>query len=40
MQGSSVTGRRFKKGIPFDVGRISDFDVAIVNSDLLKKYKV
>jgi RHS repeat-associated protein len=37
MQGSSVTGRSFKTGIPFDVGRISDFDVAIVNSDLLKK---
>ncbi|WP_306462966.1 MULTISPECIES: RHS repeat domain-containing protein, partial [Bacteroides] len=37
MQGSSVTGRSFSTGVPFDVGRVSDFDVAIVNPDLLAK---
>ncbi|CAA0149672.1 RHS repeat domain-containing protein [Tenacibaculum maritimum] len=37
MQGSSVSGRSYSTGVPFDVGRVSDFDVAITNSDLLKK---
>ncbi|WP_317125565.1 RHS repeat-associated core domain-containing protein [Flavobacterium columnare] len=37
MQGSSVTGRSFSTGELFDVGRKSDFDVALVNKDLLKK---
>lgn len=42
LQGSSLPGRRFERtiapvghtGEPFDVGRISDYDVAIVSSDL------
>ncbi|WMJ75636.1 RHS repeat-associated core domain-containing protein [Cytophagaceae bacterium ABcell3] len=37
MQGSSVTGKSFRSGVPFDVGRVSDFDVAISNPELLKK---
>jgi hypothetical protein len=37
MQGSSVTGIGYRSKLPFDVGRISDFDVAIVNPDLLAK---
>jgi RHS repeat-associated protein len=28
-QGSSVTGTSFRTGLPFDVGRVSDYDVAI-----------
>ncbi len=37
LQGSSVSGRSFKTGELFDIGRTSDFDVAIVNPELLKK---
>jgi len=37
MQGSSVSGRSYSTGALFDVGRVSDFDVAIVNPELLKK---
>ncbi len=36
-QGSSVTGVSFKTGKPFDVGRVSDFDIAIASPKLLKK---
>ena len=34
MQGSAVTGRKYTTGAPFDVGRRSDFDVALAGSDL------
>ncbi|RSZ56968.1 RHS repeat protein [Massilia atriviolacea] len=37
MQGSAVTGVSFETRVPFDVGRYSDFDVALVNSKLLEK---
>ncbi|WP_238393741.1 hypothetical protein [Serratia sp. 3ACOL1] len=37
MQGSSVSGVSFSTGKPFDLGRISDFDVAISQPDLYKK---
>lgn len=37
MKGSSVSGRSYSPGPLFDVGRVSDFDVAIVNPELLKK---
>jgi RHS repeat-associated protein len=37
MQGSAVTGRSFETKVPFDVGRTSDFDLAIAHSDLYKK---
>ncbi|MBV9124913.1 MAG: hypothetical protein JO112_16285, partial [Planctomycetes bacterium] len=32
-QGSSVTGTSFKTGEPFDVGRKSDFDIALVHDE-------
>lgn len=31
LMGSAVTGRSFRTGVPFDVGRVSDFDVAITS---------
>jgi len=34
MQGSSVSGVSFSTGQPFDVGRVSDFDVAISHPEL------
>lgn len=34
MQGSAVTGRRATDGSPFDSGRVSDFDVAVVSPKL------
>jgi RHS repeat-associated protein len=37
LQGSSVTGRSFKTGLPFDVGRVSDLDLAIVSETLFKR---
>lgn len=37
MQGSAVTGFSYETKMPFDIGRISDFDVAVVNPELLKK---
>ncbi len=37
MQGSSVTGFRFRSGSPFDVGRRSDYDVAVCDRGLLEK---
>lgn len=37
IQGSAVTGRSFKTGQPFDLGRVSDFDIALADTDLLSK---
>jgi hypothetical protein len=37
--GSSVSGVSFKVGSPFDVGRVSDYDVALANKELFKKAK-
>ncbi|MED9649857.1 hypothetical protein RCN49_07995 [Escherichia marmotae] len=37
MQGSSVSGVSFSTGQPFDVGRVSDFDVAISHPELYKR---
>lgn len=39
MQGSSVSGFSFNTGTAFDVGRVSDFDVAISQSDLFERAK-
>ncbi|WP_424951778.1 hypothetical protein [Deinococcus sp.] len=36
-QGSAVTGRSFETGAAFDLGRTSDFDIALVNSNMLEK---
>ena len=38
-QGSSVTGVKYTTRAPFDVGRVSDFDIALTGSDLLQKAK-
>jgi hypothetical protein len=38
-RGSSVTGVSFKTGAPFDVGRVSDFDLALASSTLLQRAK-
>jgi len=38
-QGSSVTGTSFVSGIALDVGRVSDFDVALGSEDLLQAAK-
>lgn len=35
VQGSGATGRSYKTGAPFDVGRVSDLDVAVTGDDLL-----
>jgi len=35
-QGSSVTGRSWRTGEPFDVGRRSDYDIALVGPDLFE----
>jgi hypothetical protein len=37
LQGSAVTGKSFKTGQPFDVGRKSDFDVALAGPELLAR---
>lgn len=37
MQGSFVSGVSFSTGQPFDVGRVSDFDVAISHPELYQK---
>ncbi|PQO97102.1 hypothetical protein C5612_29440 [Pseudomonas frederiksbergensis] len=37
LQGSSVTGQSFKTGQAFDVGRVSDFDVALASPELLQR---
>jgi len=36
-EGSAVTGKKFTTGAPFDSGRVSDFDLAIVNDNLFIK---
>jgi hypothetical protein len=36
LQGSAVTGTSFRTGIPFDVGRVSDFDVALSGKSLFQ----
>jgi filamentous hemagglutinin len=36
LQGSAVTGKSFATGQPFDVGRVSDFDVALASPTLLQ----
>jgi hypothetical protein len=36
-QGSAVTGKSYKTGEAFDVGRLSDFDIALANQSLFKK---
>jgi RHS repeat-associated protein len=33
-QGSSVTGHSYRTGVPFDVGRVSDFDIALTGDDV------
>lgn len=35
VQGSGATGRSYKTGMPFDVGRVSDLDVAVTGRGLL-----
>ncbi|RVU09897.1 hypothetical protein EOS93_17605 [Rhizobium sp. RMa-01] len=37
LQGSAVTGRSYSTGEAFDVGRISDFDIAVVSPGLLQR---
>jgi RHS repeat-associated protein len=37
MQGSAVTGVSHDTGVPFDVGRTSDYDIALANKDLYDK---
>ncbi len=37
MQGSAVTGVSHETGVPFDVGRTSDFDMALANESLFRK---
>lgn len=39
LQGSAVTGVKFTTGVPFDLGRMSDFDVALGGEDLLAAAK-
>ncbi len=36
-QGSSVTGQSFRTGAGFDVGRVSDFDIALSSPQLLSQ---
>jgi hypothetical protein len=36
-QGSSVTGQSYRTGAAFDVGRVSDFDVALASPQLLSR---
>ena len=36
-QGSSVTGQSFRTGVAFDVGRVSDFDIALASPQLLDR---
>jgi hypothetical protein len=37
LQGSAVTGQSFKTGQAFDVGRVSDFDIALASPELLQR---
>jgi filamentous hemagglutinin len=39
LQGSAVTGRSFKSGEVFDVGRVSDFDIALAGSGIFNRAK-
>jgi RHS repeat-associated protein len=39
LAGSAITGKSFRTGVAFDVGRQSDFDVALVGKKLLDKAK-
>jgi|GEM_PF-4190130 len=39
LQGSAVTGRNLKTGRAFDVGKISDFDIALAGPDIFAKAK-
>jgi hypothetical protein len=36
-QGSSVTGSSFSTGVPFDVGRVGDFDIAIASRSAMDR---
>jgi filamentous hemagglutinin len=38
-QGSSVTSVKYTTGAPFDVGRVSDFDIALASPTLLQRAK-
>ena len=37
LQGSAITGRNSRTGIPFDVNRVSDFDVALASPSLMER---
>jgi YD repeat-containing protein len=37
LQGSAVTGKSFRTGQAFDVGRVSDFDVALASQSMLDR---
>lgn len=37
LQGSAVTSRSAETGAAFDVGRVSDIDIAVINPSLLSK---
>lgn len=37
LQGSAVTGKSYRAGRAFDVGRTSDFDIALASLELLRK---
>ncbi len=37
LQGSAVTGKSYETGQEFDIGRVSDFDIALASPELLKR---
>ena len=37
LQGSAVTGKSYSTGAAFDVGRVSDFDVALASPSLMQR---
>lgn len=37
LQGSAVTGKSYRAGQAFDVGRTSDFDIALASPELLRE---
>jgi hypothetical protein len=39
IRGSAVTGQKYTTGAPFDVGRRSDFDIALASASLFDKAK-
>ena len=39
LQGSAVTGHNFKTGVPFDVGRLSDLDIALTGESIFQAAK-